>query len=120
MGILFLRRCGFLYADCVKHRPFSIVIRKILLLHHCSNFHPLHRCDGIEDLNSYKRNIKAINQKADIVFETSEGEVDEIMEDDLPYCLDDEIIALDNQGVEASIVVTCCSIVQCQGSFIFL
>jgi hypothetical protein len=56
------------------------------------------RCDGIEDLNSYKRNIKAINQKADIVFETSEGEVDEIMEDDLPYCLDDEIIALDNQG----------------------
>ena len=56
------------------------------------------RCDGTEDLNSYKRNIKAINQKADIVFETSEGEVDEIMEDDLPYCLDDEIIALDNQG----------------------
>ncbi len=56
------------------------------------------RCDGIEDLNSYKRNIKAINQKADIVFETSEGEIDEIMEDDLPYNLEDEIIELDNQG----------------------
>lgn len=56
------------------------------------------RCDGIEDLNSYKRNIKAINQKADIVFETSEGEVDEIMEDDLPYSLDDELLELDDQG----------------------
>lgn len=56
------------------------------------------RCDGIEDLNSYKRNIKAINQKADIVFENSEGEIDEIMEDDLPYSLDDEVIELDNQG----------------------
>lgn len=56
------------------------------------------RCDGIEDLNSYKRNIKAINQKADIVFENSEGEIDEIMEDDLPYSLEDEIIELDNQG----------------------
>ena len=48
------------------------------------------RCDGIEDLNSYKRNIKAINQKADIVFENSDGEVNEIMEDDLPYDLGDE------------------------------
>lgn len=56
------------------------------------------RCDGIEDLNSYKRNIKAINQKADIVFENSDGEVDEIMEDDLPYSLDDELLELDNQA----------------------
>lgn len=56
------------------------------------------RCDGVEDLNSYKRNIKAINQKAEIVFEDSNGEIDEIMEDDLPYNLNDEIIELDNQG----------------------
>ena len=56
------------------------------------------RCDGIEDLNNYKRNIKAINQKADIVFETAEGEIDEIMEEDLPYNLEDEVIELDNQG----------------------
>lgn len=56
------------------------------------------RCDGVEDLNSYKRNIKAINQKAEIVFEDSNGEIDEIMEDDLPYNLNDEIIKLDNQG----------------------
>lgn len=56
------------------------------------------RCDGVEDLNSYKRNIKAINQKAEIVFEDSEGEIDEIMEEDLPYNLQDEVIVLDNRG----------------------
>lgn len=56
------------------------------------------RCDGIGDLNSYKRNIKAINQKADIVFEDENGEVDEIFEDDLPYSLEQELLVLDNQG----------------------
>lgn len=56
------------------------------------------RCDEVEDLNSYKRNIKAINPKAEIVFEDSEGEIDEILEDDLPYSLTDDPIVLDNQG----------------------
>lgn len=56
------------------------------------------RCDNMEDLNSYKRNIKAINQKAEIVFEDANGEIDEIMEDDLPYSLKDEIIELDDEG----------------------
>lgn len=58
----------------------------------------LNRCDGVEDLSSYKRNIKAINQKAEIVFEDSNGEVDEIMEDDLPYDLKKDVIKLDNMG----------------------
>ncbi len=56
------------------------------------------RCDGIEDLSSYKRNVKAINQRADIVFEDSNGEVNEIMEDDLPYDLSAPILELNNQG----------------------
>ncbi len=56
------------------------------------------RCDGIEDLSSYKRNVKAINQQADIIFEDSEGEVNQIFEDDLPYSLNDPIIVLDNEG----------------------
>lgn len=56
------------------------------------------RCDDVEDLSSYKRNVKAINQKADIVFEDSEGEVNQIFEDDLPYSLDDPVIKLDNEG----------------------
>ncbi len=56
------------------------------------------RCDGVEDLAGYKRNVKAINQKAEIVFEDSNGEVSSIMEDDLPYDLNAEVIELDNNG----------------------
>ncbi len=56
------------------------------------------RCDGIEDLSSYKRNVKAINQKADIIFEDSEGEINQIFEDDLPYSLDAPVLELDNEG----------------------
>ena len=56
------------------------------------------RCDGIEDLASYRRNIKAVNQTADIIFEDSEGEIDEIFEEDLPYDLNQPVIELDNQG----------------------
>lgn len=56
------------------------------------------RCDNVEDLSAYKRNVKAINPKADIIFEDSEGEVNQIFEDDLPYNLNDPIIELDNEG----------------------
>lgn len=57
------------------------------------------RCDTVRDqLNSYKRNIKAVNSSADVVFEDSEGEIDEILEEDLPYDLNQETIVLDNQG----------------------
>lgn len=56
------------------------------------------RCDGVEDLSSFKRNIKAINPKAEIVFEDANGEINEIMEDDLPYDLKAPVIELDNEG----------------------
>ena len=56
------------------------------------------RCDGIEDLNTYKRNIKAVNPTADVIFEDANGEIDEIFEEDLPYDLNQETIVLDNQG----------------------
>lgn len=56
------------------------------------------RCDGVEDLGSYKRNVKAINPKAEIVFEDSNGEINEIMEEDLPYDLKAPVINLDNNG----------------------
>ena len=56
------------------------------------------RCDGINDLASYKRNIKAVNRQAEIIFEDSNGEIDEIFEDDLPYDLQDDPIVLDNSG----------------------
>lgn len=56
------------------------------------------RCDGVEDLSTYKRNIKAINAKAEIIFEDSNGEVNEIMEDDLPYDLKQDTLVLDDYG----------------------
>ncbi len=56
------------------------------------------RCDGISDLSSYKRNIKAVNPRTDIIFEDANGEITEIMEDDLPYDLKQEVLALDDYG----------------------
>ncbi|MBQ6887710.1 MAG: GTPase [Lachnospiraceae bacterium] len=56
------------------------------------------RCDGIDELSTYKRNVKAINAKAEIIFEDSQGEVNEIMEDDLPYDLKQDTLVLDDYG----------------------
>lgn len=59
----------------------------------------MNRCDSVRDqLNVFKRNIKAVNAKADVIFEDSNGEVDEIFEEDLPYDLNQPIIELDNEG----------------------
>ena len=57
------------------------------------------RCDTVRDqLNTYKRNIKAVNAAADVIFEDSNGEIDEIFEEDLPYDLKQDVIELDNEG----------------------
>ncbi len=57
------------------------------------------RCDGlIENLPSYKRNVKAINQKADIIFEDMNGEVDVTLDEDLPFDLNQDPIELGNYG----------------------
>lgn len=57
------------------------------------------RCDNVrEDLGSYKRNIKAVNPSADIIFEDANGEINEIFEEDLPYDLNRDLIELDNTG----------------------
>ena len=57
------------------------------------------RCDDVRDqLNTYKRNIKAVNASADVIFEDANGEIDEIFEEDLPYDLNSDVIVLDNQG----------------------
>ena len=56
------------------------------------------RCDGVEDLGTYKRNVKAINAKADIIFEDANGEINEIFEEDLPYDLQQDNLELDNYG----------------------
>ncbi len=57
------------------------------------------RCDGLTDkLPTYKRNVKAINQKADIIFEDQDGEVDVTLDEDLPFDLNQDPIELNNYG----------------------
>ena len=50
------------------------------------------RCDGIGDLERYKRMLKSMNTKCEIVFEDENGEIDELSEEDLPYELSDDVI----------------------------
>lgn len=57
----------------------------------------VNRCDGIseEQLGNYRRTLKAMGRQADIVFETSEGEVEpEITEEDLPYDMKADVIRI--------------------------
>lgn len=56
------------------------------------------RCDGIEDLSNFKRNMKAVNPQADIIFEDANGEINEILEEDLPFDINAPVIELDNMG----------------------
>ena len=55
------------------------------------------RCDDVDEklLVNFKRNVKAINQKADLVFEDSEGEIDMTTEEDLPFDIHQDPIALE-------------------------
>ncbi len=56
------------------------------------------RADGIDALPDHKRNVKAVNQKADIIFEGANGEIDVTLDEDLPYDLNDDPIVLNNFG----------------------
>jgi hypothetical protein len=59
----------------------------------------MNRCDGIVDkIANYKRNIKAINQQAEIIFEGKDGEINATLEEDLPYDVNAELIELDDMG----------------------
>ena len=51
-----------------------------------------------EQLPVYKRNVRAINQKADIIFEGENGEIDVTLDEDLPFDLNASVIELDNYG----------------------
>lgn len=57
------------------------------------------RCDGMTDqLGAFKRNVKAVNPQAEIIFEDKDGEVNQIFEEDLPYDLKDAELKLDDYG----------------------
>lgn len=56
------------------------------------------RADGIADLANYKRNVKAVNQRAEVIFEGADGELDVTIDEDLPYDLKADPIELNNFG----------------------
>ena len=56
------------------------------------------RCGGIEDLATYKRNVKAITQNAEIIFEDENGEVNVTLDEDLPFDLEADPIELNTYG----------------------
>ena len=56
------------------------------------------RADGIEDLPGYKRGVKAVNQRAEVIFEGEKGEIDVTLDEDLPYDLHADPIELNNFG----------------------
>lgn len=59
----------------------------------------MNRCDGMEDkVAGYKRNIMALNQNAEIIFEDAKGEINVTLEEDLPYDLNEDPIVLDDMG----------------------
>lgn len=54
----------------------------------------LNRCDELEDLSLYQRTLKALNSRAELIFEDSDGEIEEIAEGDLPYDMTADIIEI--------------------------
>lgn len=56
------------------------------------------RCDGLDDLATFKRNIKGVNAAAEVIFEDKDGELNVSLAEELPYDLDAPVIALDDKG----------------------
>ena len=56
------------------------------------------RCDGLnEKLATYKRNIKALNQTTEIVFEDKDGEINATLDEELPYDVSKDVIELNDE-----------------------
>jgi len=56
------------------------------------------RCDGVQELATFKRGVKAVNPKAEIIFEGSQGEINMTLDEDLPFDINAPVIELDNMG----------------------
>ena len=54
----------------------------------------MNRCDDIEDLDTYRRTLKGMNPQVEIIFEDSEGQIEEVTEADLPYDVNADVIEI--------------------------
>ena len=50
------------------------------------------RCQENDPLPSYRRSIKVVNQRAEIIFEDEEGELGDLFEDEMPFDIDAAVI----------------------------
>lgn len=75
-----------LYAANMKSLLYAMVRNSEMII--CN------RCDGIEDLSGYRRMLKSMCPRGEIVFEDSEGEVNEIAEEDLPYDISADLVEI--------------------------
>ncbi len=59
------------------------------------------RCTPELPLASFRRNIKAVNQRSEIIFEDEKGELDNIFEEEMPFDLDAPVvdIPLEDYGI---------------------
>lgn len=57
----------------------------------------MNRCDGIKELSFYKRSLMMFNQKAELIFEDSTGEISVVLDEDLPYDLKKDTIELTDE-----------------------
>lgn len=65
---------------------FSSILRPVDLV-------IFNRCDGIKELSNFRRQVRAINQQAQIAFENNDGSLTTMLDEDLPYDLSkDEIL----------------------------
>lgn len=53
------------------------------------------RCEETTPMAAFRRSVKVVNAKAEIIFEDEEGEIENIFEDELPYDLDAPVVEID-------------------------
>ena len=52
------------------------------------------RAEGVDGLATFKRNVKVVNQQAEIVFEGSDSEISTVLEEELPYDLQADMLRI--------------------------
>ena len=52
------------------------------------------RAEGVKDLVTFKRNLRMVNQQAEIVFEGTDSQISTILEEELPYDVHADVIEI--------------------------
>lgn len=55
------------------------------------------RCNNNENLSKFRRNIRAFNQNTEVAFENNEGKLTTLLNEDLPYDINQDLITLKDE-----------------------